>query len=329
MCYKDEVQRQAAKKLNKQLDGVPKFISDFFISKPKVKSKLTQLQYWNVFKCFFNYLIDNGVINKITIQDLKIVDMQKIKTNDINRFLIYCRDDLGNSADTIKTKYNSLCSLFSYFMGDDIVTKNIMDKVEVEEPKQQSIKYATLKDRDDLIHNLGNMKNEFNRIRNIAIVYLLMGSGIRISELIGLNMDDLHLNDTNPWIFVYRKGGETSQVYISYEAKIALEEYLLIRPERVGDSNKNIVFLSERVDKKTGCKKRIAYSTIAEFLDIYSNGKITAHMFRKGLAKLIVNSDNGGYSAAAQQLGHSTIATTKRWYATINEDKIVSVLNSF
>lgn len=329
MCYKDEVQNKAAEKLNKELVNAPKFVRDFFISKPKVKSKLTHLSYWSIYKHFFNYILENKVIDKISMLDLEPVDIQNIKTNDINRYLIYCRDIMGNSADTIKTKYNSLCSLFSYFIDEDVIIKNIMNRVEIEEPKQKEIKYATLQDRDEIVSNLEkNMKNEYDRIRNIAITYLLMGSGVRISELVGLDMEHIHLNDTNPWIYVNRKGGSEDKVFISNEAKIALEEYLTIRPERVCEENKHILFIVETGEKKQGYKGRITVRTIDWFLNKYSNGKVNAHMFRKGLAGLIVNSENGGYAEAAQQLGHGSEATTKRWYAKINEDKIVNILNS-
>jgi site-specific recombinase XerD len=327
MCYKDEVQKSVAEKLELELKEVPLFIKNFFISKPKLKSKQSQFQYWNTFKNFLGYMISNNVISKDSILQIIESDINQIKKTNVDQYLIYCRDTLNNSDTTIKTKYNALCSLFSYFYDDEIISRNIMNKVAIDEPKHKPIKYATIEDKKELIHNLNNIKNEYDRIRDISIVELLMGSGIRILELVGLDMEDLFLQEENPYIIVRRKGGDTDKVFLTIDAKISIQEYLEIRDERVDESNKHILFLSENEDEFNS-KTRMKEDAVRKFIKKYSNGKLTPHMFRKGLGMLIVNSENGNYDIAAQQLGHGSTVTTKRWYATINEDKMTKVLNS-
>jgi integrase len=193
-------------------------------------------------------------------------------------------------------------------------------------PKQKIIKYATIEDRNKVISNLNKMKNEYDRLRNQAIVYMLFGSGVRISELIGLDISDLHISENKPYIHVYRKGGDTDNVPISTEAKVAMEEYMLVRDERVDNNNKHIVFLSEKTDPNTGSKRRITENSVNKLLKVYSNGTITPHMFRKGLGMIIGNAENGGFSAVAQQLGNSA-TTVQRYYSRINDDTIYGILD--
>ena len=334
MCHKEEIANKYREKLygidgkGGELKDVPEFIKMFFKSKPKLKSIQSHYQYWNMFKNFFEYVLTNRIIPKDSIKNITEDDIGLIKKSNIDQYLIYCRDDLNNSDGTILKKYNALCSLFSYFVDDEIIERNIMSKVCIDKPKYKPIRFASMEDKDNLIKQLKEMKNEFDRVRNIAVVELLMGSGVRVEELAGLNVDDLHLDEDVPYIYVTRKGGDTDEVPIKLEAKIALEEYLLIRHERVEDGNKHILFLSEKTDPKTGCKARLSENAIRKFVGKYSDGKITPHMFRKGLGMLIVNSENGSYGMAAQQLGQTSEVTTRRWYAKIDRKNISNVLNS-
>ena len=338
MFYRDEVQCDSGNKLREQLNGisyddlgnevidetkiVPKFIRQFFATKPKLRSKESHVAYWNVFNQFFNYLIENKIIDKNSLSDITEEDIQLLKITNINQYLIYCRDDKGNGEGTVNTKLNTLRSLFSYFVDDEIITRNITKNVSIDKPKQKPIKYATLEDRSLLISNLQhNMTNEYDRIRNIAIVHLLMGSGVRIQELVGLDMEHLHLGDETPTIFVSRKGGDTDNVPITQDARMALEEYLAIRDERVNDDNKHVVFISER-------RTRLSDDGIRKFLGIYSNGKITPHMFRKGLAMLIINSPEGSLKMVSDQLGNSEL-TASRYYAKTDVKIRESVMNTF
>lgn len=141
---------------------------------------------------------------------------------------------------------NYLKSLFGYFVDAEIISRDITKNITVNPPKQKKIKYATIEDRNNLVKNLMNMKNEYDRIRNIAIVYMLMGSGVRIHELVGLDVNDVDLNSETQQITVNRKGGDTDIVPISAISKTSLEEYLLIRKERETEDNKNVLFISEK-----------------------------------------------------------------------------------
>ena len=318
MCFKDEEQRKAYDKLQKQLEGVPKFIKDFFKSKTQLRSKMSHIQYWSNYKQFFNYLINNEIIEKSSISEIVKEDIEQLKKTHISQYLNYCRDQ-GNSDVTVNFKLNSLSSLFSYFIDDEIIIKDITRGVAVDKPKKKPLKYATQDDVKELIHNLDTMKNEYDRIRNIAIVQLLFGSGIRLSELVGLDIQDLNLEDEIPNIRVVRKGGSTDTVDITHDARMSLEEYLIIRPERFTLDNQHILFISER-------KNRISQNTIRDFVSKYSDGKLNPHMFRKGLGMLMYNK-SGDLHMVAEQLGHSSDRTTANWYVTTDRNRRASVMN--
>lgn len=332
MCYKDEVNEKFQDKLNERLEelNVPKFISNFFDSKINIGSAQTKYKYWNIYEGFFNYLLNDSVIEKNNISEITEDDIKLIKATSIERYLVNCKKQLNNSSVTINNKLNYLKSLFSYFLKDDIIEKDIMQKIPKIKTQYKEIEFATLEDKKMLLNNISKMKNEYDRIRNIAIIELLMGSGIRVAECAGLDIKDLFLEGDKPYIIVIRKGGNTDKVFITIDSRIALQEYLLIRDERVDDKNDNIVFLSEKTSKKEdklGSKERVTENSIYKFIVKYSDGKLTPHMFRKGMAMMILNSDKGSIDAVAQQLGNTpTIA--RRYYASINENRMTDLLNS-
>ena len=172
MCYKDETQNKAAERLNKLILDckMPKFISDFFKSKPKLKSKEAHIRYFRNFKSFFEYLIAEEIISRTNLSEINREDVVAIKKSNIDQYLIYCRDTLGNSNGTVSFKLNSLRSLFSYFLDDEIVTKNVTSSVSVDKQERKELKFTTIDDVKELIAKMENeIVCEFLRLRNVAI----------------------------------------------------------------------------------------------------------------------------------------------------------------
>ena len=153
------------------------------------------------------------------------------------------------------------------------------------------------------------------RIRDVAILTLFLGTGIRISELVGLNTEDIDFN-SNAFV-VTRKGGNRTILYFGDEVKAALEEYLV---ERNGDDavkNEPALFLSLR-------KKRISTREVQDLVKKYAKivsplKKITPHKLRSTFGTNLYR-ETGDIYVVADVLGHKDVNTTKKHYAAISDD---------
>ena len=154
------------------------------------------------------------------------------------------------------------------------------------------------------------------RLRDVAIITLFLGTGIRISELVGLNTDDIDYK-TNSFV-VTRKGGNRAILYFNEEVKSALEDYVVYRNTVLNPpSEEKAFFLSLQ-------NKRISTRTVQELVKKYAKlasplKKITPHKLRSTFGTHLYG-ETGDIYMVADCLGHKDINTTKRHYAAISED---------
>ena len=191
MCYKDEVQRRNAEKLQRKLneDNVPGFIRDYL---EDIESKSGALNYWSVIRDFLMWLIGDGkIINKKSIMDIEIVDFNVVYPQHVSRYLRQ-KEEKGLSPTTLETRKNIIRSFLSnvgYYKESTIGDIKEFFK---------RVKYKGISSSNNLIKKLPSetqLKNmeekimrkndEFVRIRNLNILRVLKGTGLRASELAG------------------------------------------------------------------------------------------------------------------------------------------------
>ena len=152
--------------------------------------------------------------------------------------------------------------------------------------------------------------DEFVRVRNLIILRVLKGTGLRESELAGLNISDLYLDEEMPYIKIIGKGTyreiEARMVYLTGDAASAIKEWLDYR-----NGLENIVDESAVFVNKNG--NRLSEYNIQSIFKTYGNKQITPHMIRHYYATLMANTGNLAF--AQQQLGHSSLNTTVNNYA--------------
>ena len=205
---------------------------------------------------------------------------------------------------------------------DDNVIRHIPGHLYKPEGAQKDVEIPTDEQVDDFIKRLtsGN-NNEFNIIRNIAIVRLILGSGIRSEELINLDMKDLYLDEENPFIMVLGKGKleQYDKVYISQMAKMSMKEYLEKREKFVKEKNisSNAVFLSN----KNG---RMSKAAITGFFNNYSDG-LYPHMLRHWVGSKLYEQTKD-IVLVQRQLRHSSLETSARYYVHMDEDVIANTM---
>ena len=313
MCYKDEVQKKNAEKLQRKFEetNAPKFLRDYFYN---LNSEAGKLNYWSVITGLLNWLIKEKRINKDSIAEIAEDDMKIITKTDI---IIYLEELLreGLKPSTIETKKNILSGFWSNLADEEIVNKNIIhsiQKTKFKIKKKNNSKVPLPEDLTEMIEKMKNKKDDFVRERNLIIVRVLKGTGIRESELAGLNLSNLHLDCEHPYIDVMGKGvyyeEDIDPVLVSRDAKLALKEWLKIRETLDNIVDNNAVFLN-----KNG--KRLNEHNIQDIFRIYSKGKITPHMMRHLYATILYQESGHDAALVQEQLRHADVNTTIGTYA--------------
>ena len=318
MCYKIEVQNKNAEKLNRKLDelNAPQFLRDYL---NELESKSGALNYLVAIKDFLQWLIENNIINKKSISEIEVSDFSDLRPQNISSYLRY-KETNGMSPTTTETRKNIIKSfiqdIYSY---RECLLREVYNNIEdfykmikykgIPSGNNLTKKLPTEKQLNDMEEKIMWKKDIPVRNRNIAIFRVLRGTGIRESELAGLDLTDLHLDEEMPYITILGKGVyremQNRTVYLSGSALKAIREWLEYR-----NTLDNIVDTEAVFINKNGT--RTTERNIKQIFENYGNG-ITPHMMRHYYASVM--NQNGNLAFVQQQLGHSSVNTTVNNYA--------------
>lgn len=327
MNYKNEVHEKLEHNLAKKLVDVPKFISDYLIT---LRSSRTKLNNWGIIRDMLEYFIKTGKIGKNTLQEITPEDMQGIVYTDI---IAYLNSKKSWKDSSILVKKAVIAGFWNYLYIGKYVTENIVHLIPKEtfknEETEKEVKIPTDEQLDRFFQNLrqGN-NNEFNCIRNITIVKLFIGSGIRCEELMGLDMQDLHLDAEKPYISILGKGKNKVQddVFVSYEAAEYMREYLEHREifiEEKSESGKSVddvpVFLSN------SCH-RMSKTAIRNFFERYSDNEIYPHMLRHLCGTRLYKATKD-IKLVQRQLRHKDVKTASKYYIHTSDDELQNAVS--
>lgn len=319
------------KKIREKLSILPYFCREFFVGIETQTSPLTRLNYTTDLKIFFDYLIKTVPHFKDKyIDELELSDMQKITTTDIEMFMSYLTyyeidgKSYTNNEHGKSRKLSTVRSMLKYFYNKDKLPENIAAKVVTPKLHQKEIIRLEKNEINDLLDVLENTclnsdrQNTYieNNIksRDLAIITLLLGTGIRVSECVGLNIQDINF-ESNAFV-VTRKGGNRTTLYFSDEIKQVLLKYLKER-EELEDFGSNALFLS--LQNKRISVRAVQY-IVKKYAEIISPlKKITPHKLRSTYGTNLYKATKDIY-VVAEVLGHKDVNTTKKHYAAISED---------
>ena len=312
MCYKIEVQNKNAKKLDKKLDelNLPTYMRKYFTV--KIESKAGALNYLGVIVDLLNWLISEKMIDRKNISGIKPSDFTDIMAEDITLYL-KTKEQNGISPTTLETRKHIISSFWDYMSR--------VKGTEIKDGFFKDVTYKGISSGNNLVKKLPTEKQLNNmeekimwkkdipvRNRNIAIFRVLRGTGIRESELAGLDLLDLHLEEDMPYITILGKGVyremQNRSVYLTGDAYNALKEWLEYRSTLDNIVDTEAVFIN-----KNGT--RTAERNIKQIFENYGNG-ITPHMMRHYYASIM--NQNGNLAFVQQQLGHSSVNTTVNNY---------------
>lgn len=331
--YHEEMDVRNELKLRELLTTLPPFCRQFFIGIESRTQSRTRLAYAYDLTCFFDYLHENNPIcRKMNIRDFPIDLLDQLKPMDIEEYLyylkVYEKDGIAHTNDErgLKRKLASLRSFYNYLYKNEMIDTNPAFKVDMPKIHDKNIirldvdEVAMLLDEvesGECLTKRQQMYHERTKTRDLALLTLMLGTGIRVSECVGLDLDDVDLK--NNGIKVHRKGGAEVIVYFGDEVRAAMCDYLL---ERNGIStvqgHELALFLSLQ-------NKRISVRAVENLVKKYSRQvttlkNITPHKLRSTYGTTLYR-ETGDIYLVADVLGHKDVNTTRKHYAEIEDDR--------
>lgn len=317
-------------KINEILCDLPPCATEFIVGIENKTTELTRNNYLLDLRIFFDYLQKNKFSNK-RIKDISLNDLEMLTSTDLEMFLNYTNafkyygKYLTNGERGKSRKLSAIRTFFKYFYNKDKLTKNITTKISMPKLHDKSIVRLEVDEVSNLLNVLefptsfSDMQKSFHnhtRLRDIAILTTLLGTGLRVSECVGLNFSDIDFN-INAFKIV-RKGGNQVILYFPEEVELALKDYINERNQKVETSVHEVdaLFLSLQ-------KKRISVRAVEILVKKYSEiiaplKRITPHKLRSTFGTNLYNETEDIY-VVAEILGHKNINTTKKYYAATSE----------
>ena len=323
-------------KLRQIVLTLPDYCTDFFIGIEQSTSVLTRLNYASDINIFF-YFLSTEILNK-PIKDISLSDLENLKSRDYEMFLSYISDFTKDGVDYHNTdcakarKLSAIRALFKYLYNSDRISHNETAKLKTPKIHTKPIihlepdEVAKLLNESENPTELNKREMAFNRVtsvRDTALLSLFLGTGIRVSECVGLNVKDIDLE--NNAFKITRKGGNQTILYFSEEVKEPLVKWIKERKYWLNeDSKEDALFLSLQ-------KKRICVRAVEKLVKKYSGiasplKKITPHKLRSTYGTTLYQNTNDIY-VVAEVLGHKDINTTKEHYASMSDEIKRSVVN--
>ena len=310
------------------LKQAPSVIQEFLIYIGNVtgRSDLTVEEYFRDLRTFFRFLIkDRGLINKdIDIDEIDIssVDIEMIGSvtfTEIIMFLNYCKDERENNAATRARKTSCLRDFFGYYaVKVHKIDHNPTDALEAPKIAKKLPRYLTL---EESLKLLESVDGEFKE-RDYCILVFFLNCGMRISELVGINLSDIN---SEYLLRIRGKGNKERTLYLNDACINALKDYLRVRPVE-GIEDKNALFISR---KRGRISRKGVYHMVNHYLEKIGLGDqgYSPHKLRHTAATLMYQ--KGGVDIRTLQaiLGHSNLGTTQI-YTHIADDQIKNALNS-
>ena len=265
----------------------------------------------------------------ITIKDIDINTIRKITLDDIHAFLSYLTTTYHSKAATRARKASSIRVFFNYLCAKaNLIELNPAQNLETPKLDKRLPKYLSLEDSKKLLNVTQNEDNR-NMERDYAIITLFLNCGMRLSELVGININDIDFSENK--MTVIGKGNKERTIYLNKACVRSIHEYLDVRPKDGIKTDKlnsrKALFLSER-------RERISKRTVQHIVDkeLTAAGldtkKYSTHKLRHTAATLMYQYGNVDIRALQEVLGHESISTTEIYTHVANKQARDAIENN-
>lgn len=331
MTYSEDVKNRLTLKLRELMGELPDFCREFFLSLANSREIRTRVAYAYDLRIFFNYIAEEKLRGK-DIKDITIEDLAQVTASDINEFMSYTEyylnaegEEKTNHENGKSRKLAAVRGLFKYFYRMEKIPGNpaeLVNKPKIHEKEIIRLEPNETAELLDVIEKGEKLtegeKRYFNKNgkRDLAIVTLLLGTGIRVSECVGIDIDDVDFELNG--VKVTRKGGNEMVVYFGEEVEKALRDYIEERNKiKAQQGSEKALFLSIQ-------NKRIGVRSVEKLVKKYAQKvttlkKISPHKLRSTYGTALYN-ETGDIYLVADVLGHKDVNTTKKHYAQMQDD---------
>lgn len=247
---------------------------------------------------------------------------ENLNIQDFYAFLSYLDNHKNDSATTRSRKISAIKSFYKYMYSEiEIIDNNVADKLTNPKISQRQPIYLTLNETEILLATISKEQNEFLRARDMAIVFTFLTTGMRLSELVSIDLSDVNKDNFK----IIGKGNKERTVYLTSNCQELINIYIIKRSEYLKDDSINALFVSTR-------KKRISNRTVQATIDKYLekagfDTKIySTHKLRHTAATLMYKYGNVDIRALKDILGHASVSTTQI-YTHLDEDDLKDAVN--
>lgn len=334
ITYHQQTDIENTLKLREVLKTLPPFCRDFFRAIDVTTTTRTRISYAYDIRIFFQFLLDeNPAFRNASMTDFTVDVLDQITAIDLEEYEEYLKVyKNGDKTETngergLKRKMSSLRSFYAYYYKREMIHTNPTVLIDVPKIHQKSIirldtdEVAMLLDYiehgGDSLTGQKRVYYEKTKERDLALVTLLLGTGIRVSECVGLDVEDVDFK--NNGIKVTRKGGNEMVVYFGDEVERALKNYLAVREGITPVAgHEHALFYSTQ-------RKRIGVQAVENLVKKYARQvtttkKITPHKLRSTYGTALYQ-ETGDIYLVADVLGHKDVNTTKKHYAALDDSR--------
>lgn len=306
---------------------LPQLVQDYltYVEAIKGHSSLSVLEYASDLRTYFRFMVKHkGLFPADTPDnelDLTVVDINFIKTitlNDTYTFLIYCKNERRNNEATRARRVVAIRRFFSYLSENlGLLPANPMKNLDAPKTKKSLPKYLTLDESKKLLSVISGKNKE----RDFAIITLFLNCGMRLSELVSINYNDIKSDGT---IVITGKGNKERTIYLNQACIEAITAYMKVRPnDKVKD---RALFLSSRYQR---INPRTVEMMVNKYIDMAGLGGrgLSVHKLRHTAATLMYQHGNVDVLVLKEILGHENLGTTEI-YTHIQSDASKNAVDS-
>lgn len=302
-------------------------VKDFLIYMQNVqeKSETTLNVYYVDLRMFFRFMKKRrGIVGaEVDLKDIGIkdIDIDFIKTidfEDIKSFMTFCMEERGNRAAARSKKCSVLNTFFNYLTKKvRLLKENPAENIDFPKKAKVLPKYLTLEQSIALLKSVDGEYKE----RDYCILTLFLNCGMRLSELVGINMNDIMENNM---LRIFGKGRKERIVYLNEACNHALQEYLKVRPQNAED--KNALFISKRNKR---ISKEMVQFMVYKYIDKIGLGEqgYSVHKLRHTAATLMYQHGNVDIRVLKDVLGHEHLDTTEI-YTHLSSKQVQNAINA-
>ncbi len=339
--YYEQKDIENIKKLRQMIKELPPFCVEYFRGIEPRTSSRTRIAYAYDLSVFFDFLKkENPFFAKLDRMEIHLEYLDQLTVSDLEEYMEYLKyrfneqnQEVTNKERGIMRKISSLKSFYNYFFRIEKLATNPAALVQLPKLHDKEIirldidEVALLLDEVEQGEQLTEKQKAFHnrtRVRDLALLTLLLGTGIRVSECVGLDINDVDFR--NGGIHIHRKGGKEVTIYFGTEVEDALQDYL---DERFGidalPGHESALFLSLQ-------RKRITVRSVENLVKKYAKivtplKKITPHKLRSTYGTNLYR-ETGDIYLVADVLGHADVNTTKKHYAALEDERRRSARNA-